>query len=59
MNAPVRANFEDWIDFSNSFMVGLEMLCGGGSDELSWLISASKCPKIHATFRKPSDPTCR
>jgi hypothetical protein len=33
MNTLVRANFEDWIDFSNSFMVGLEVFRGGGSDE--------------------------
>jgi hypothetical protein len=33
MNTLVRANFEDWIDFSNSFMIGLEVFRGGGSDE--------------------------
>jgi hypothetical protein len=33
MNTLVRANFEDWIDFSNSFIVGLEVFRGGGSDE--------------------------
>jgi Protein of unknown function (DUF1266) len=33
MNTITRAHFDDWTDFGNSFLVGLEVFRGGGSDE--------------------------